>query len=212
MRRFAFASENVLATAALGGIMLLPLTEIVVRRFFGTGIPGAGPFAQNLTLWVGLLGAAIAAREGKLLTLATGEFLPKGAVTSVAHVLGAFVGAAVAMIFAVGGYNLMMIEREAGDIIAADVPVWISTIVFPVALARLTTSRRTPHRYARDRRRILHRHALPDVRVPRPVAVADCRVRRRHSRRADLRAARRHRDVLVLLRRLEPRRAAHQGV
>ena len=50
-----------------------------MRRFVETGIPGAPPFTLNLTLWVGLLGAAIAAREGKLLTLATGEFLPKGA-------------------------------------------------------------------------------------------------------------------------------------
>ena len=39
--------------------------------------PAPAPFTLNLTLWVGLLGAAIAAREGKLLTLATGEFLPK---------------------------------------------------------------------------------------------------------------------------------------
>ena len=57
--------------------MLLPLAEIAMRRLVDTGIPGAAPFTLNLTLWVGLLGAAIAAREGKLLTLATGEFLPK---------------------------------------------------------------------------------------------------------------------------------------
>lgn len=133
MRRAAIGAENFVATLALGGIMLLPLTEIVVRRAFGTGIPGAGPFAQNLTLWVGLLGAAIAAREGKLLTLATGEFLPKGSVASAAHVLGGFVGAAVAMIFAVGGAALVATEREAGDMIAADVPVWIATLAFPVA-------------------------------------------------------------------------------
>ena len=49
------------------------------RACSAPAIPGAAPFASNLTLWVGMLGAAIAAREGKLLTLATGEFLPKGA-------------------------------------------------------------------------------------------------------------------------------------
>ena len=65
--------------------------------------PAPAPFTLNLTLWVGLLGAAIAAREGKLLTLATGEFLPKGRITAVAHVVGGFAGAAIAMMFAVGG-------------------------------------------------------------------------------------------------------------
>ena len=52
MRALANRVENVVATLALGGIMLLPLAEIAVRRVFGTGIPGAAPFAQNLTLWV----------------------------------------------------------------------------------------------------------------------------------------------------------------
>ena len=71
MRAVAARAENTLATLALGGIMLLPLGEIVLRRITSTGIPGSAPFTLNLTLWVGLLGAAIAAREGKLLTLAS---------------------------------------------------------------------------------------------------------------------------------------------
>src|SRR5437870_4415479 len=98
MRALAVRAENILATLSLGGIMLLPLAAIVVRTTFGTGLPGAGPFAQNLTLWVGLLGAAIAAREGKLLTLATGEFLPQG-VAPIAHLIGGMVGAGIATLF-----------------------------------------------------------------------------------------------------------------
>jgi tripartite ATP-independent transporter DctM subunit len=132
MRVVAVRTENVAATLALGGIMLLPLAEIASRRVFGFGIPGSAPFAQNLTLWVGLLGAAIAAREGKLLTLATGEFLPTS-IRGSAHVIGAAVGAAVATMFAVGGAELTGVERAAGDVIAAGVPVWVAVLVFPVA-------------------------------------------------------------------------------
>jgi tripartite ATP-independent transporter DctM subunit len=137
MRAFAVRAENLLATIALGGIMLLPLAEIVLRTVVSRGIPGAAPFTLNLTLWVGLLGAAIAAREGKLLTLATGEFLPKGAVTSVAHLIGGFVGAAISMMFAVGGLALVETERASGTIIAAGVPTWISALVFPVAFTAI---------------------------------------------------------------------------
>src|SRR6185436_12303019 len=125
MRALALRAENVVATAALGGIMLLPLAEIATRRFISTGIPGSAPFTLNLTLWVGLLGAAIAAREGKLLTLATGEFLPKS-IASFAHVVGGAVGAAIAAMFAVGGVALVITERAAGDRIALNVPVWVS--------------------------------------------------------------------------------------
>ncbi|HLG56103.1 MAG TPA: TRAP transporter large permease subunit [Vicinamibacterales bacterium] len=133
MRVLAVRAENVLAATALGGLMLLPLAEIAMRRIVSTGIPGSAPFALNLTLWVGLLGAAIAARDGKLLTLATGEFLPKGRIAAMAHVVGGGVGAAIAMMFAVGGLALVVTERATGDTIAAGVPVWVSTIAFPVA-------------------------------------------------------------------------------
>ena len=115
--------------------MLLPLAEIAMRRFVETGIPGAAPFTLNLTLWVGLLGAAIAARDGKLLTLATGEFFPKGRTAGVAHLVGGLVGAAIATMFAVGGFALVTTERAAGDVIAVGVPVWISTLAFPIGFS-----------------------------------------------------------------------------
>src|SRR5260221_3469947 len=102
MRRIALRAENVLASFALVGVMLLPLGEIFARTVLGRGIPGAAPFANSLTLWVGMLGAAIAAREGKLLTLATGEFLPAGRVTAIAHVIAAGMGALVCTVLAAG--------------------------------------------------------------------------------------------------------------
>jgi len=113
--------------------MLLPLAEIFSRKFLGQGIPGAGPYAQHLTMWVGLLGAAIAAREGKLLSLATGEFLPKGPIGSVAHIIAGAIGSLVATLFAFGGVALVKSDRLAGDIIASGVPVWISDLVLPFA-------------------------------------------------------------------------------
>ena len=109
------------------GIMLLPLAEIVSRKVLRRGPAGdPAPFAQNLTLWVGMLGAAIAAREGKLLTLATGEFLPEGTISTVAHVVAGAAGAAIATILAIGGIALVRSDEAAGDVIALGVPVWIA--------------------------------------------------------------------------------------
>src|SRR5262245_9927557 len=112
MRALVVRAEDTLATIALGGLTILPLAEIALRKLTGSGIPGAGPFALHLTLWVAMLGAAIAAREGKLLTLATGEFLPKAA-TKWAHIIGGMAGAAIAAMFAVGGAGFVSIERAA---------------------------------------------------------------------------------------------------
>ena len=131
--------------------MLLPLAEIAMRQLLQRGIPGAGPFTLNLTLWVGLLGAAIGAREGKLLTLATGEFLPKGTI-NLAHIVSGFAGAGIAMMFAVGGLALVQSEREARTIVALDVPVWVSTLAFPIAFTLIALRlawKATPHWWGR---------------------------------------------------------------
>ena len=143
--------ENLVATLALAGIMLLPLAEIAMRQLLQRGIPGAGPFALSLTLWVGLLGAAIGAREGKLLTLATGEFLPKGTI-NVAHVVSGFAGAAIAMMFAVGGLALVESEKQAGTIVAVDVPVWVAALAFPIGFTLIALRlawKATPHWWGR---------------------------------------------------------------
>jgi C4-dicarboxylate transporter DctM subunit len=148
MKGFAVQAENRIASLALGGIMVIPLAEIASRKFLGAAIPGAGPFASNLTLWLGMLGAAIAAREGKLLTLATGEFLPKGRISAVAHVFAGMVGAMVATIFTMGGIALVLSDRLAGDVIAAGVPTWVADLALPIGFGLIALRlawRASPH-------------------------------------------------------------------
>ena len=114
-------------------MVVLPLAEILLRRFAGTGIPGSIPFVQHLVLWVGFLGAALAAREGTMLALATGTFLPAGRARDWADTFAATVAAAVSTMLCVGAFELMMSEREAGTVIAAGVTTWVAQTVLPFA-------------------------------------------------------------------------------
>ncbi|MDE2689326.1 MAG: TRAP transporter large permease subunit [Acidobacteriota bacterium] len=134
--RFLHRLEDGVSTVLLGAMVLLPLAEIVARRL-GTGIPGALPFEQHLTLWVAFLGAALAAREGRLLALATGNFLPEGRFRAVAAVFTGGVSAMVATLLGTASLDLVRIEREGGIEMAAGVPVWVGQAVMPVGFAIL---------------------------------------------------------------------------
>src|SRR5258705_887337 len=127
------AAEDLIGSCALLVMVLLPLTEIVARRFFGRGIAGSGPIVQHLTLWVGFLGAAIAARDGKLLALATGTFIPPGVWRRAADILSAAYGACAAIVLAYGGWQMTMSEREAGTEIGAGIHAWVTQLVLPIA-------------------------------------------------------------------------------
>jgi len=125
-------AEDLVASFALLVMVVLPLAEIVWRKAFGRGIPASGPIVQHLTLWVGFLGAAIAARDGKLLALATGTFIPQGIWRRSADVLAAAFGACAATLLAWGGWQMASIERDAGTTIGAGIPTWIAQVVLPV--------------------------------------------------------------------------------
>jgi len=58
-------------SAALFAMILIPLAESFLRRTFHTGIPASTSIVQHMVLVVGMLGGAIAARDGRLLSLST---------------------------------------------------------------------------------------------------------------------------------------------
>ena len=93
-------AEDLVVGVALAAMVILPLAEIALRPVLSGGIPGAIPFVQHLTLWVGLLGATLAAREGKLVALSTATFMKAGWLKGVA---GAFAGLVGAMVCAHAG-------------------------------------------------------------------------------------------------------------
>ncbi len=120
----------------LAALLSLPILESLARLTFGRGIPGSGPFVQHLTLWVAFLGAALAAREGKLLAMASGELLP-GRWRSSAGVFAAAVASACSMLLAVASWELVRIDREAGSEVALGFPVWVAQLVMPLAFAMI---------------------------------------------------------------------------
>jgi C4-dicarboxylate transporter DctM subunit len=116
-------------------MVLLPLVEIASRALFKIGVPGSGAFVQHLTLWVGFLGAALAAREGRLLSLATGTFIPDGPWRRAAAIFSAAVAAAVSALLARASWDMVVIERGAGAVLALGVRLWMAQLVLPGAFA-----------------------------------------------------------------------------
>ncbi len=125
-------TENTIASVALLAMAFLPVAEAFLRSIFGVGLPGSFPFVQHLTLWVTFLGAALAAREGKLLALATGEFLPEGAWRESARIFAATVASAASILLCRASLDLVAIERQSGTEVALGLPVWVAQLAMPI--------------------------------------------------------------------------------
>ena len=132
-RRWLREVENLLVALALAALVLLPLGEIVLRKVFQTGISGATTFQQHLTLLIGLLGGALAAREHRLLTLSTLIDVLKGQGRVFARVFSSAFAAGISVFLCVAAAQLVQAEREAGKILAYGIPVWTIQLVMPLS-------------------------------------------------------------------------------
>lgn len=128
-------AENLLLAALLGAMIALPLIEILLRQC-SSGIPSAPDFLRHLTLWVGMLGGAMAARDGRLLALATGHALATGQRRFAAQAAGA-VGVAVSALLCVASARFVLEERAAGTTMAYGIPVWLMQLPLPVGFAAI---------------------------------------------------------------------------
>ncbi len=130
-RRWWHRGEDLTLALLLAVMVTLPLAEIVLRRF-STGIPSAPDFLRHLTLLVGMVGGVVAARDGRLLALATAPALLRGRWKGVALVFNTGVAAAVTAFLCVASFQFVMQEREAGGTLAYGIPLWNIQAAMPV--------------------------------------------------------------------------------
>lgn len=127
--------EEGLSVAALVAMAAIPITEALIRPFWPGGVPGSTMWVQHLALWVGFLGAAVAARRGELLALTAGSALASpSAKRAFASIAGA-VSVVVSVTLAYASVVLIHAEWVGGRELALGVPVWAAAGVMPLGFA-----------------------------------------------------------------------------
>lgn len=129
------SGEEIVLSLVLGAMVLLPLTEILLRGMFRIGIANAATIVQHLVLVVGMLGAMVAARENRLLALSSlDNSLPPG-MSEAARVFAAAVAMVVAGFLCYAGYDFVLAERAGGGILAYGIPQWVVQAAMPLGFA-----------------------------------------------------------------------------
>lgn len=130
-------AEDGLSLAVFTAMVLLALGEVAARTVGGRSIPGSIVLVQHLTLWVTLLGAALAARSDRLLALSTPYFLPP-TLRGPVRIFTSAVGAGVSACLCGASADLVRIERAAGSVVAWGVPAWVAMTILPAGFALIT--------------------------------------------------------------------------
>lgn len=128
------ALEDALLALVFGLIIAVPLAEIGLRAALGVGIVGVASLVQHATLALGMLGAAVAARENRLLMLAVSGYIA-GRGAGAAQFAGRVTAAAVSTLLLFSCFDFIAAEYESKATLVYGVPKWIAELPLPVGYA-----------------------------------------------------------------------------
>jgi len=127
--------EDALLVLILAAMVGLAATQIVLRNLFDGAILWADPMLRVGVLWVGMIGAMVATRSDKQISVdAVSRFLPMRWKARVRIITDLFT-AAVSGVVAWSALRLVLDDRAAGGTAIAFVQVWACEAILPVAFA-----------------------------------------------------------------------------
>ena len=130
--------DEVLASAALVLMTLIPLVEILLRPLLGRGVENAPVLVQHLGLVLAMFGAVAAERHGHLTTLGSGLARLGGARVQAAVRLFAHGGAAlICGLLALASWRFVASEIEVAHELAYGLRLWWVEAAMPLGFALL---------------------------------------------------------------------------
>ena len=127
--------EQALLVFFLALMMVTAFSQIAVRNLFGIGLTWSEPLVRYLVLWVGFLGAALAVREGRHITIEVAVLWrsarDSGTLKAVSH-LGS---AVVCSLLAYAAARFVRDEAQIGNQTFLGLPDWVPELIVPVTFA-----------------------------------------------------------------------------
>lgn len=124
--------ESGLLVALLAGMAALAFAQVARRQIFGTGALWADTLLRHLVLWVGFLGASLAAADEKHFAWEAAAERGGPKMKAAAHAAAAVITAFLAK----AAFSFLREEYAAGKILfsigAVAVPEWVFSLSIPI--------------------------------------------------------------------------------
>jgi TRAP-type C4-dicarboxylate transport system permease small subunit len=129
--------EDGLLALLLGALIVLAALQILLRGVFGTGLAWADPLLRALVLWLGLLGAVAASRDGRHITVDAVSRLLPGRMRAAVTVATSLFAAAVSALIAWHAGRFVASEFAFGSSAFSGIPAWALQSIIPVAFGAI---------------------------------------------------------------------------
>ena len=132
IREYISRSENVLTIGVFSILTIFPAVEIFTRLLGRPGIPASPILVQHMTLWIGFIGAVLATRQNKLLSLTRDPLFSPDTVFSNGRWIAKNISFVIIGALFWGSLTLVMIEYEYPIQISPGIYRWVIQLIMPV--------------------------------------------------------------------------------
>lgn len=133
--RFLNSVEDGLLAIMLLTMIIVAVSQILLRNVFETSISWGDPLLRMMVLWVGLLGAMVATRENNHISIdILSRYLSQRA-NVVSQLITDLFTSFVCAVLAYHGARFVLQDHDANVIAFADIPAWVFELIIPVGFA-----------------------------------------------------------------------------
>ncbi|MGD2064297.1 MAG: TRAP transporter small permease [Nitrospirota bacterium] len=129
--------EGWAVAALVTAMVVVAVAQIVLRNALSSSIPAADTLLRHAVLWVGFLGAALAAHEDRHIRIDIGARMLPGHVRRRVEAFFHVASAGVCLLLARAAWTFMMLDREGEATVALGIPTWILQTILPAAFCLL---------------------------------------------------------------------------
>jgi TRAP-type C4-dicarboxylate transport system permease small subunit len=116
-------------------MILIAFLQILLRNLLDTGLPWGDSLVRYLVLWVGFIGAALAVKENKHITIDVfSRWLPRSG-RKLNRIVVAVFSCAICILLTVAAGKFVRNEFLMGERAFLTLPVWLAALVIPVSFA-----------------------------------------------------------------------------
>ena len=114
-------------------MIFLSVLQIFLRNFFGAGIVWSEVLVRILVLWVGLIGAMVASRQGNHINIDIMDRYLSGRAKNLVKFVVEIFTALICIVVAYYSLQFVQMEFSDGGVSFAKVPEWLCEAIIPFA-------------------------------------------------------------------------------
>jgi len=154
--------EKSLMVIFLGLMIVAAFAQIALRNFMGVGLPWSESLVRYLVLWVGFIGASLAAREGRHITIEVIKLRPSAGGRRYLAAVSQLCAVVVCALMTWAAVKFVHDDAQIGTRTFLDLPTWILETIIPATFAIMSL------RFLLRAIRALRRDAARQASAPQP--------------------------------------------